>query len=290
MTGQSPYEYESSIKSRRSDELINTYAIRPAAGWIVRLLYATSVTPNQVTIAAIAVGLLAAGCFGFKTSPGTMMAGLLIEVKDILDSADGQLARAKQMYGRRGRFLDSLGDIVVNAALFTGVIVNLGAELPVIILAIAGFIGITLRVSYHVYYHVRYLHLEENYSLNRSDETITSTDRAADPTDLLMQKMYLLVYGWQDRLMAGIDRWCLRTSGERLRSSSDRHMSEWYGNPAALRLSGLIGLGTELALFACCAIAGSLRLYLWLNVIMMNGLMILSIVYRKYFLSRRITV
>jgi phosphatidylglycerophosphate synthase len=288
MTDQKPYRYETSIKSRRSDELINTYLIRPVAGWIVRFLYPTPVTPNQVTIAAIVAGLLAAGSLGFKTSAGVIMAGLLIELKDILDSADGQLARAKHMFSRRGRFLDSLGDVFVNAALFTGVIINLNADFPAIILAIAGFAGMTFRVSYHVFYHVQYLHLEEQYAVNRADETITRADRTANPTDLFLQKMYLIIYGWQDLCMAGIDRWCLGQQNRTTGSSHDDRMARWYGNFMGLRLSGCIGLGTEIAVFAFCAISGNLLLYLWLNVIVMNGLLIISITYRKVILSQRI--
>ncbi|MGD0338792.1 MAG: CDP-alcohol phosphatidyltransferase family protein [Bacteroidota bacterium] len=285
-----PYRYEASIKSRRSDEIINTYLIRPIAGKIVRLLYTTSVTPNHLTIAAIVAGLLAAGCYGFRTYTGTILAAILIEAKDILDSADGQLARAKQMYSRRGRFLDSLGDVVVNATLFSGLIINLHGGFTVIVLAITGFMGMTLRVSYHVFYHVKYLHLEEQYIINRTDEKISEADRRADPIALFLQKMYLVIYGWQDRLMAGIDRWCLGRKNLTTFSPHDEVMIRWYRNTVALRLSGFLGLGTELALLACCSILGNLSLYLLLNTIVMNIFFIFTILYRKFILSRRISV
>ncbi len=289
MISQNPYRYETSIKSRQSDELINIYLIRPVAGVIIRFLYTTSITPNQVTIAAIIVGLLAAGCYGFRTYPAVILAGILIEVKDILDSADGQLARVKQMYSRRGRFLDSLGDVLVNAALFSGVVINLQTEFLVIMLAIIGFAGMTLRISYHVFYHVQYLHLEEQYLLNRTDESITEADRTADPVALFLQKMYLYVYGWQDGFIARIDRWCLGRKDRTTGPSHDRVMTHWYSNSLALRLSGFLGLGTELALLACCSIVNNLRLYLWLNIFVMNGIFIISILYRKFILSRWIT-
>ena len=54
------YSYRNSIKSDKSDELINTYALRPIAGLIVWLLFDTPVTPNQVTLASIISGLAAA--------------------------------------------------------------------------------------------------------------------------------------------------------------------------------------------------------------------------------------
>lgn len=290
MTAPNTYHYEASIKSRHSDELINTYLIRPIAGKIVGFLYPTSVTPNQVTVAAIIAGLLAAVCFGFGTYPGVLLAGVLIEVKDILDSADGQLARAKQMESRRGRFLDSLGDVFVNASLFTGIAIYLHPGSTAIILSIAGFAGMTLRVSYHVFYHVQYLHLTDLYTINRSAETITESDLAADATDLLLQKMYLGIYGWQDRLMAMIDQWCHGRKDIQRSTSQDEDLVRWYSDSSALRLSGFLGLGTELALLAFCSFAGHLRLYLWLNVIGMNSIFILSVFYRRFILSPRLAV
>ena len=44
-----------------------------------------------------------------------VVAALCFYLKDIFDSADGQLARAKQLYSRHGRFLDSIGDYVVDS-------------------------------------------------------------------------------------------------------------------------------------------------------------------------------
>ena len=52
MSSPPPYSYDLSVKSDISDELINVYVMRPAAGLLVRALYRTSITPNQVTLAA----------------------------------------------------------------------------------------------------------------------------------------------------------------------------------------------------------------------------------------------
>jgi len=43
------YSYSASIKSNISDEPVNVYLQRPIAGLVVRLLFNTPVTPNQVT-------------------------------------------------------------------------------------------------------------------------------------------------------------------------------------------------------------------------------------------------
>ena len=115
------YSYKKSIKSELADELINTYMLRPMAGVIVSTLYNTSVTPNQVTIASILVGFAAAAIYLLGTPTAILIAGLFVTLKDILDSADGQLARAKQQNSRIGRFLDSIGDFIVDAAVFAAI-------------------------------------------------------------------------------------------------------------------------------------------------------------------------
>ncbi len=284
------YSYKASIKSDRSDELINVVLMRPLAGIVVRLVYPTRITPNHLTFMSVAAGILAAWCISFESGIVLVAAAILIEVKDILDSADGQLARAKQLSSRRGRFYDSLGDVAVNAALFCGIAARFGFDPSVTLLALAGFAGMTLRVSYHVFYQVMFLHLGGSYGLNRADEAFTGGDREADGLTRLLQRLHLIVYGWQDRLMASIDAWCLANIGGKETGRHQTVAELWYGDPVGLRLSGMIGLATELALLSLCTIFDSLPVYLWLNLIVMNAVWAASVIYRRRILSRQIRV
>src|SRR5205807_8700743 len=116
--------------------------------------------------------------------------GVLIVLKDILDDADGQLARAKELYSRRGRFLDSVGDFVVNVAVFAAItwsVHRIHSNRLTIILGVLSLLGITLRVSYHVFYQVAFLHLRDQYKLNRLTEEITEEDRCGDPAAIWLQ-------------------------------------------------------------------------------------------------------
>jgi len=61
----------------------------------------------------------------------------------------------------------------------------------------------------------------------------------------------------------------------------------WYSDTLGLRISGLLGFGTELFLLMACSVLDKLPLYLYLNMFFMNGILILCIVYRKYTLSSR---
>lgn len=280
------YSYRASLKSGASDELINTYVLRPAAGLIVRALYPTPVTPNQVTLLSTLFGFLAAGLYLLNGPATTAAAGLCITAKDLLDSADGQLARAKSMGSRIGRFLDSIGDFLVNLAVFGAIGLVLAANRgnpAFLLLALAGFLGISLRVSYHVFYQTAFLHLQNAYDTNRLTEEIREEDLHGDPRALLLQRTFRILYGWQDALMVGIDRWS--RAGQNL---STRQHQTWYADPLGLRLSGLMGMGTELFLLTVCSLAGILELYLWTNVLMMNSLWGVTAVYRRVMLRRRV--
>jgi phosphatidylglycerophosphate synthase len=277
------YSYRQSIKSDKSDELINTYILRPFAGLIVGALYYTPITPNQVTLASTIAGLVAA-CLYLKGTPDAFIAaGLLVTLKDILDSADGQLARAKRQFSRIGRFLDSIGDFIVDVALFSAIGWRLyqatGNEwMPV--LALLGLMGITLRVSYHVFYHVNFLHLQNQYANNRVTEEIREEDRAKGGIELTLQRIFQLIYGWQDRLIKGVDAWSRKNHSDVL------YLQKWYADLKGLTISGFLGFGTELFLLMVCSVVNQLEVYLYLNIFLMNGIMVLSVLYRRVILFR----
>lgn len=289
--GQVQYQYSQSLKSDFSDELINTHVLRPIAGIFVRILYPTSVTPNQVTIAAIVAGACAALFFTIGDGSSTILAGILVTLKDLLDSADGQLARAKNLYSRRGRFIDSIGDFVVDVLIFgaiTFALYRTEASAHIIFLGIAGLLGITLRVSYHVFYHVSYLHLDDLYRTNRLIEEVREEDRRGDRVALRLQWVFLLIYSWQDKLMFRLDNWSkILLAGSTIRDHRELDQL-WYSDRIGLRLSGFLGLGTELALLTVCSVFNNLELYLWLNLSLMNLIWILAILYRKLILAPRL--
>ncbi len=281
MTEPEPYSYTQSTKSDVADELINRHVIRPLAGIVVRWSYPTRITPNQITIAALLAGLCSAFAFFEGSSAFAPLAGLLLIVKDILDSADGQLARARKQFSRLGRFLDSIGDIVVNIAIFGAIGFSLGRQgaLPFwLLFSAAAFTCLTLRVSYHVFYQTSFLHLQNAYAGNRTTEEIRPEDLEQDRWTLRLQRGFLFFYGWQDRMMIRIDRWSKR--GQVVDEAS------WYGDRKGIRWSGLLGLGTENAVLAAFTLFGALPHYLLFNLLVSNGVWWGAILYRRN-LARR---
>ncbi len=287
MNAPADYSYKASVKSDVSDEPINTYCVRPIAGLIVRPLYRTRVTPNQVTVAAMVSGLIAAVCYAWGTPSLTLLGGAFLWAKDILDSADGQLARARGAYSRIGRFLDSIGDFAVNAAVLAAITASLAVRsasawfVPAGVLAL---LGMSLRVSYHVFYHVSFLHLQNAYALNRTNEELTDEDRRSGQWTVRLQRVYLLLYGWQDRLMARIDAWCYGSPGP-----EDSLRSLWYGDRTGVRLSGFLGMGTEIAVLVLFSLVNRLEWYLGVNLFAQNGIWLACVLYRRLALAARLS-
>jgi phosphatidylglycerophosphate synthase len=76
------------------------------------------VTPNNVTYAHIAIGIVAAGIVALTRAPFWLpIAFVLLEVRMILDCFDGVLARARGTSSPFGRALDELADTIATISL-----------------------------------------------------------------------------------------------------------------------------------------------------------------------------
>src|SRR5213592_1484511 len=84
-----------SDKGRAVEEWLDLRFFRPVGIRIARALYPTGISPDQVTLWSLLIGLVA---------------GHLFVVSDVFDSADGQLARLRGTSTRFGRALDGISD------------------------------------------------------------------------------------------------------------------------------------------------------------------------------------
>ncbi len=83
---------------------------RPAGWRIATVLAPTRVSPDAVTLASLVLGVLAGHLFWYRNAWVNAAGVLLFIVSDVLDSADGQLARLRGTSTRMGRILDGLAD------------------------------------------------------------------------------------------------------------------------------------------------------------------------------------
>ena len=97
----------------------------PAAKPIVYAFKETSVTPNQVTALSALLAIIAAYFFSHGDARSMIQGGIIFEISRILDSVDGELARAKGMASDWGRIVDGIGDYVSSIAILIGLMMGL---------------------------------------------------------------------------------------------------------------------------------------------------------------------
>lgn len=114
-------EYKKSLKIVAAEEFFDLILFRPLAFLLVKGISSTRITPNQLTFAGILFFLAAGICISTGSVGAVLAAGLLIGAGNVLDCADGQLARVNQAGSEFGRILDGIGDYVSAIALFIGI-------------------------------------------------------------------------------------------------------------------------------------------------------------------------
>lgn len=251
---------------------LSDYA-RPLARRLTRALAPTPVMPVHVTLAYTLVGLAAAALYAQGTTLASALAGLLLLVKSLLDAVDGSLARARQRPSRVGRFLDSLLDFALNAAVYLAIAWprarTTGSPQP-LALALAALLSATWQGTAFNYYSVAYRLRVGGETTSRLDESGEDGMPWDDPRALrLLRALYALVYGWQDRLMAALDR--LVTPGQPPHAYTDRRF---------LTAVTAMGLGTQLAVIALCSWIGRPTWALYALVGPFNGYFVGLMVYR----------
>ncbi|MFP3866735.1 MAG: CDP-alcohol phosphatidyltransferase family protein [Desulfobacteraceae bacterium] len=103
---------------------LETSLNRALARKLLPRVLTSSVTPNQITVANLWLGLAAALGFAVGSYEASLAASLLLPLVMVLDCLDGTLARLKFQESKLGAKLDLYGDTVLNLAIFWGIAVG----------------------------------------------------------------------------------------------------------------------------------------------------------------------
>jgi 1L-myo-inositol 1-phosphate cytidylyltransferase / CDP-L-myo-inositol myo-inositolphosphotransferase len=136
--------------------IIDRYIIRKISGFISGFLSRTPVTPNQVTIISLILGIISGVFFSLGEYTYTITAGLLYFLSTVFDQCDGEVARLKQMETEFGRKLDIIVDAIVNAVIVIGITIAVYTKIGSVLVIIAGFFamtGITISLLLATYFN-----------------------------------------------------------------------------------------------------------------------------------------
>jgi phosphatidylglycerophosphate synthase len=219
-----------SRKRRQGKELLCELVFRPLAHPLVLTFAWLRIPPPAVVLTATAVGFASAA----GLARGDLLAAaILLQLKTVLDNADGQLARLTGRVSVLGRYLDAESDLMVNAALCTALAWYTGS----LLLGLATFVGLTFVLG--VNFNVERLYRREH---GENAEAMPSASGLAQ----LFARLYGIVYDPVDRLVERFVAWRLRAAG------ADAAARRAYHDPAAVTVLANFGLSSQLAVFGLC--------------------------------------
>jgi archaetidylinositol phosphate synthase len=225
-----------SRKPRAVQEWLCERAFRPVAHVVVLALAPLRVPPPAVVLASGAAGIAGA----VELARGHLVvAALLVQLKTVLDNADGQLARLTGRVTLLGRYLDSEVDLVVNAALLAAI--GWYADTP--LAAAAGFVALTAVLSL-------------NFNFERLSRGAPASAPEARGLTAVLQRGYALAYGWQDTLVERFVEWRLRGASDGARAA--------YHDRMTVAVFANLGMSTQLAALSVCVGLGHPLAFVWL--------------------------
>ncbi|HSB43355.1 MAG TPA: CDP-alcohol phosphatidyltransferase family protein [Methylomirabilota bacterium] len=133
-----------------ADSGVDRYLHRRGSRWISRLLVRTPVTPNQVSLLSLAIGLVAVWCFWRATAASAFAGVLLYALASIVDHADGEIARLTFQESRLGANLDWTIDTIIHAGTVLGIGISSGAW-PMGLVGVLAAAGVTLSALFARY-------------------------------------------------------------------------------------------------------------------------------------------
>ena len=113
-------DYKKSLKHMVFDETLTLYILRPIAFILVKIFYPTKITPNQVSMMTIIVGIVSGYFFSRGDATSYFIAGVLYFFCLILDCVDGMIARLKKNGTPVGRIVDGFADYIVGIVVYIG--------------------------------------------------------------------------------------------------------------------------------------------------------------------------
>ncbi|SMB88474.1 CDP-alcohol phosphatidyltransferase family protein [Deinococcus hopiensis] len=230
-------------KARPAREWAAERLFRPLAERLVPPLARCRVNPLHIVVTHTALGVFAGALLrrGHHVTPA-----VLLQVKTLLDNLDGQLARATAQTTETGRYLDSEGDVLVNAAVLVGLAGRWG-------LPLTALLSLVLTVDY----------LWERDHRAARDEVFRSPPASHEDDARVLAALklaYAAYFTPQERVLDALfERRLIAVTGGP--PSPEQRLA--YTPRAINRVAVNLGLSTQLLALGVCLALHRPKVYLW---------------------------
>jgi phosphatidylglycerophosphate synthase len=123
-------EYIASLKAVELEEWLDLVLYRPLAFLVTKVVAPTRITPNEISVASLFFGLLAGWLLWVGSTEAALLAAASYFICNVLDCADGQLARLRGKPSPFGYIVDGSIDYLASVAVFVGMAHHLTLQRP----------------------------------------------------------------------------------------------------------------------------------------------------------------
>lgn len=287
---------ESTYKARDVEETIDILFYRPTGYVLARASQAVGITPNEVTIVSIIVGITAGHLFYYTDLMTNVLGMILLVIAEAMDSADGQLARMTSSHSRFGRILDGFGGNLMFISVYLHLclrIISGGGSAWVVPVAILAGASHSFQCAMADYYRNAYLYFVYGESRSELDEASTVAgvygqlrwrkDFIRKP----LMKIYLN-YTRQQELLAKNFRELYTTAQQRFGANLPDWLKREYAekNKPLLKYYNFITTNTRVIALFCALAIGHVLLYLAFELLVLNAVLV-GVTVRQEKLNRR---
>jgi hypothetical protein len=294
-------EYKSSLKAVEVEEIFDLILFRPLAFLFVKATFSFNLTPDRVSVAALLIGSSAGILFGFGDLTFFALGGVLYFISNVLDCADGQIARMKKNGTKVGRIIDGVVDYVVSTFVFVGIgigltnqfhnhesnlwgnaYLNLNPVGYIWLISILGGVSSAIQAIYFDFYRNKFLEIvygkasniiEEISEYEAEKKRFEENPGSSNIFERFLVNVYLRYSNLQLKIQQDHE--------ENHNHNKPNPKVYYVNNKLLLRLWSFIGSTTHIALCVACAWANNMELFLIICILPLNLLMIALFLVQK---------
>ena len=279
---------EATYKAREVEGVLDLYFYRPIGFRLAEFFAHLKMTPAAVTLLAGICGIIAGHLYYYRDLR-INIAGMVLHVcSNVLDNADGQLARLTRRESRKGRIIDSIADHLVFVSIYLHLVLRglaEGSPPAIWFLAIAAGISHALQGAAADYYRRTYLYFVANGTRAEIDSSsgLRSEYRGwtwrQRPWDKLLLALYLNFTRQQEMLAPQLKK-LRETTGEVFDEKIPAWLEQGYRNSAGgmFKWWGLLMTNSRMLVLFALLFLGQPIYYFWFELIPLNVLFICLLV------------
>jgi hypothetical protein len=288
-------DYFRSLKPWDTEEAVNQYINRPIAYLVALGFKGLGANPNFVTLLAMCFGVSSGFFFARGDYRAEVTAAILLAVMNLLDCADGQLARILGKSTQLGKTLDGTGDFVTHLSIFFGVAhalsVRVGSFYPYFLAVIAQF-----SMYVHIMFYDHFKNVFINLTCPEYDDKMEDLNELKEKAEnaklsgrglvgRLLPRMYYAFYRAEAAFVSVGYLPALNNLHDIIHDPEriDPSVREAYSSEMkpVVRMWTVIGDTFHLTLFMIFGILGNMSLLFPVIIVPLNVYMVFVIVYQR---------